>query len=882
MRILHSIANKFVFIVISIIIIWLILTLSFVSIMNQMVGIAENQRLLNEAYQKSIPVREQVLLLTTCNWLPEKSTNNFQQEKTEVFVFDIISILNSIQDDPLLASGIKTKREISSLHEGYLEIQRISNELLTLIDKKGNHSKGLAIQIQNSLVKYHKLSSGVFAEFIKELSLSIDQYLKSNNPEILENAYQEWEANKLILSSSLPAYPEINGNKIEKSIAIEELSMDLKRIHELAKIDRKAGFYYGNGLVGDLRLYLTQTNNDLSSIIEAYGLLGKETFKKSSVNLIVLFIILGILYLLIIFILSKETHQNYQQIQVALESLRKGEKPDLKANFKEQEFQQIAKTIHSISDGFIEKTNFARSILNGSDTNDYRPTDALGLELNNLAIKMANSRALEEKKKTEEKKRVWVSEGIELFGEILRSERENVEELSFKVIKKLVKYIDASQGSLFLYNDKQEKPVLELIAAFAYDRRKYITKTIELGVGMVGTCAVEKETIFLTDLPDDYLEISSGLGEAPPNCLLIVPLKLQDEIFGIIELASFKILESFEVDFIEKLSESISITFESVKINERTSRLLQQSQEQANEMARQEEKMRKNMLEIQNAQDESKRKESEITGILNAVNASSLVAEFTVNGRFSHINEKFIQLMESPAEQLIGKHHSDYAVVDKYSSDYKNFWNKLKAGEIINHTGQYRLYSGKEIWLYETFTPIFNEENKVFKVLDIAQDITETKIQQESLLKQANEIERQTIDMKSLQNAVDESIIKCEYSAEGLLMSMNDNYLDITGYTKKEMLGKNNRLFLKDQEKDQFESILDQLLKDKTYSGVIRRTKPTGEEHWLMSTFSPVKDEKGNIYKIYFLAQDITEKKLKYQLLEEANKEIERLKNQLS
>ncbi len=71
------------------------------------------------------------------------------------------------------------------------------------------------------------------------------------------------------------------------------------------------------------------------------------------------------------------------------------------------------------------------------------------------------------------------------------------------------------------------------------------------------------------------------------------------------------------------------------------------------------------------------------------------------------------------------------------------------------------------------------------------------------------------------------------------------------------------------------------MLKDKTYEGAIRRTKPTGEEAWLMSTFSPVKDESGVIYKIYFLALDITEKRLKYSLLEEANKEVDRLRDEL-
>jgi methyl-accepting chemotaxis protein len=135
--------------------------------------------------------------------------------------------------------------------------------------------------------------------------------------------------------------------------------------------------------------------------------------------------------------------------------------------------------------------------------------------------------------------------------------------------------------------------------------------------------------------------------------------------------------------------------------------------------------------------------------------------------------------------------------------------------------------------------------------------------------------------METLNEAVNASIIKCELDAEGIITDLNQNFSDASGYSRKEMIGRNYRLFLKDIEKDQFEKIWLEVHKEKTYEGVMRRTKPTGEETWLMSTFSPVKDEHGQIYKIYFLALDITEKKLKYQLLEDANNEVERLRTKL-
>ncbi len=159
--------------------------------------------------------------------------------------------------------------------------------------------------------------------------------------------------------------------------------------------------------------------------------------------------------------------------------------------------------------------------------------------------------------------------------------------------------------------------------------------------------------------------------------------------------------------------------------------------------------------------------------------------------------------------------------------------------------------------------------------------MTESRDLQERLESREQEITRSGLDMQTLNKGVNASLIKCELDAEGIIMAVNDNYNEVTGYSKKELLGRNYRLFLKDTEKDQFEKIWNQVVKEKVYEGVIRRSKPTGEEVWLVATFSPVKDEEGVIYKVYFMGLDITEKKLKYQLLEDANKEIERLKEQL-
>lgn len=508
--------------------------------------------------------------------------------------------------------------------------------------------------------------------------------------------------------------------------------------------------------------------------------------------------------------------------------------------------------------------------------------DELGHALLVLSDYLTRKELDEVTRNREDKRQNWISEGMAQLGEVLRSQRDDVRELSFLIVQKLVDYMNLEMGSLFLTDDADpEHPVLHMVTSYAYDRRKYSDMTLEWGAGLPGTCAQEKGRIFVTDVPADYFEVSSGVGNSLPNCILLVPLIIGKRVVGVIELATVRLLRPFEIDFVESLSESIASSLMAVSTSEQTAQLLKQSQAQAETLKEQEKAMRESMQKLEQAQEDSSKKESEITGILNAINQSSLVAELGLNGRFLSINDQFLLVLESHRDQILGKLHSDFAQVDRYSDEYKQFWATLKEGKSISNTEMYKLFAGEEIWLQQTFTPIINNEGRVYKILNIAVNITENRQLQDSLEKREMEIARRGLDMQTLNRAVNASLIKCELDQEGIIMDMNEKYCEVTGYGRKELLGRNYRLFLKDMEKEQFERIWKEVVKEKVYEGVVRRSRPTGEEVWLVSTFSPVKDEAGTIYKVYFMGLDITEKKLKYQLLEDANQEIERLKGRL-
>lgn len=220
------------------------------------------------------------------------------------------------------------------------------------------------------------------------------------------------------------------------------------------------------------------------------------------------------------------------------------------------------------------------------------------------------------KVKQEDNIRMWVTEGISKFSEIVRQHQGEIEQLSDKITSDVAKYLKANQVFLYFVSDKDDQTVLELFGCYAYDRKRYLEKIIQPGQGLVGQAYLEKSTNHLIKIPQNYVQITSGLGEATPRSLLIVPLKFNDEVEGVLEIASFSAFEQYEIDFLERVGEIIASAIVNIRGAIKMKNLMQTMQMQSEEMKAQEEEMRQNMEELQATQEEMSRKAKEYQAVI--------------------------------------------------------------------------------------------------------------------------------------------------------------------------------------------------------------------------------------------------------------------------
>ncbi|HEY9734847.1 MAG TPA: response regulator [Trichocoleus sp.] len=184
----------------------------------------------------------------------------------------------------------------------------------------------------------------------------------------------------------------------------------------------------------------------------------------------------------------------------------------------------------------------------------------------------------------------WLKSGLADLSQSLQGQRD-LESVAQEVLVHLAPLVGAQQGVFYSLDDKGDSPLLKLLGSYAYRERKHLANQFALGEGLVGQCALEKQRILLTNVPSDYTRISSGLGEAPPLNIVVVPLIFESEVRGVLELASFTPFTAQHLALLDEAGDLVGVMMNAIAAYRRTQELLQESQTLTDELRHQQEEL---------------------------------------------------------------------------------------------------------------------------------------------------------------------------------------------------------------------------------------------------------------------------------------------------
>ncbi|MHA3770101.1 HAMP domain-containing protein [Verrucomicrobiota bacterium sgz303538] len=213
----------------------------------------------------------------------------------------------------------------------------------------------------------------------------------------------------------------------------------------------------------------------------------------------------------------------------------------------------------------------------------------------------------------------WLKTNLAKFTRMLQGQKDLLT-VGRMILSELAPTVNAQHGVFYIMDGQGNDAVLKLLASYAFRERKGVSNRFRLGEGIVGQAALEKERILLTNVPGDYIHVSSGLGEAPPLNIIVLPVLFESQVKAVIELASFERFSATHQAFLDQLVESIGIVLNTIEANSLTEDLLKQSQTLANELQNRQEELQKTNVELeekakqlveQNAEVERKNREVE-------------------------------------------------------------------------------------------------------------------------------------------------------------------------------------------------------------------------------------------------------------------------------
>jgi signal transduction histidine kinase/DNA-binding response OmpR family regulator len=478
----------------------------------------------------------------------------------------------------------------------------------SIFDKEHQQDNEPVIRYLTPIIDQNNVTQGVLA-----LTIPVDNFLEildaTHADELTNNSYQY----SLITDTGEYLYPpEKRPNAQQRQHSLASLKIENSELFKTI-MDKQQGVLWKNGIISTYQQFFPMLGSS------HYWVLIKQTNEEIALARVhqftyifmVTVIVLIILVLLMTHWATKLLVSPLLQVNIHLKALAQGQLIESNIDYKQaDEISELLTAVWQVKNSIKNTIVQANAIAAGNYDHKVQllsSQDQLGLALTNM------TRILRDVT-TQNTQQDWLKTGQTQLNDRMSGEQD-LTTLTQNIIQFLSIYLQAQVGVLYLVEEtNQPTPTrsLKLVASYAYVRRKHLANEYQWGEGLVGQVALEQQPILITQVPEDYIHIQSGLGDSSPRNILVIPFLYESKIKGVIELGAFQEITDQQLDYLKTVTPSIGIAIHTAQSRFRLQELLQQTQTQTEELQSQAEELQSQQEELRQANEELEERTQEL------------------------------------------------------------------------------------------------------------------------------------------------------------------------------------------------------------------------------------------------------------------------------
>lgn len=592
--------------------------------------------------------------------LNESNLKNYKNNLTELnHLLNLYSKLKLTHLERSFTNNqIKYVNQFDEIANDFIEIvsdkKKVAAQIINLLNNE-KEENNIDLTNKNRLVKIQNIRYNLYQLYLLAQRYSI------HPQKTLKEKLQNLQLNintKINSYSNLPSFEykniidnyQIISSKITKYVQLEESK--IKLLNQLTVFSSSIERVFEKNILSEAEKESALNRNEIA------------TLNSMIIALITIVLLLSIVvtwWFATRFILKP-----IRQIKSVADAVAKGEVDNPVDFHSKDEFGDLASSFRRLVKNTLELANIAKSLGSGDFKTEINPrsdNDLLAFSL----IEMKKN--LQELDKTN-RMQVWEKTQVSNITNAIQGVR-NLQDLLTIVITELSTTLGVGYSAFFLCIEKNNEKLLQLKSSYAYENRKKLSNTFKFGEGIVGQCALEKKKISITDIPDDYVKISSGLGSRLPSALLAIPVTYENNIVGVFEFAAFREFTKHESTILEEVAINLGIIISNVISSEKTEDLLKKYQELAEQLKMQKEELRSTNDQLEEKARILKESEEELKAQSEELQVSNEELEEKTNRleqQNKDIEKKNLEIEKSREELEIRA--KELSLASKYKSEF--------------------------------------------------------------------------------------------------------------------------------------------------------------------------------------------------------------------